>query len=139
MRRPRHKAERRPRDFGAARGGALAVLVALSCSTTAHADDWLGPDKALHATVSAALSLAGHAAAIPFLETPAERAVFGVFASLSLGIGKEFVDGLGLGSASLKDLTWNVVGAVAGALLAWAVDTWLVAPLLEQVAPRVGF
>ncbi|MDX2011734.1 MAG: hypothetical protein SFW67_16170 [Myxococcaceae bacterium] len=117
----------------------VALVAALSVPTAARADDWLGPDKALHATVSAALSLGGQAAAISFLETAPERALFGFFTSLSLGVGKELVDGLGLGSASLKDLTWDFVGAAAGALLGWVIDTWLVTPLLESAAPRLGF
>jgi putative lipoprotein len=115
------------------------VLGLLLTATDVRADDWVGPDKGLHFGASAGLSVLGHALALPLLESPLERATFGLIGSLALGLAKEFVDGVGLGTASFKDVTWNLAGAVTGALLAWTIDTFLVTPWLEQLAPRVVF
>jgi uncharacterized protein YfiM (DUF2279 family) len=123
----------------APRGAVLAVVVLTVVAGPARADDWVGPDKALHAGVSAALVLGAHAAAIPLVDAPLDRALLGVLTSLALGIGKELLDAFGLGTPSFKDLTWNVAGAGAGLLLAWALDVFVVTPLLERIAPRFVF
>ena len=119
---------------------ALPVVMGLVLTaSTVRADDWVGPDKGLHFAASAGLSVLGHGLAIPLLESPLERATLGLVGALALGLAKEFVDGFGLASASLKDVTWNLGGALTGAILAWTIDTFLVTPWLEQVAPRAVF
>ncbi len=110
----------------------LLVLVALP----ARADTWWGPDKALHLGVSIGLAAGATAVTAAWIEDPLERAAIGVVSSLTLGVAKELVDGLGLGAASFRDLTWDLIGSVIGASLVWVVERWIVAPLLESIAPR---
>jgi putative lipoprotein len=104
----------------------LAGLITMLLSTTARAaDDWLGPDKAVHFGVSAGLGLGGYAAASPFLEGVPARAIAGSSFSLSLGVAKELYDLSGHGDASWRDLTWDVVGTAVGVGLAVLFDVTL--------------
>jgi len=112
-----------------------ATFVAIS-ALPAHADSWWGTDKALHLGVSVGLAASATAVTAAWIEDPLERAAIGVVSSLTLGVAKELFDGLGLGEASFRDLTWDLIGSVIGASLAWVVERWIVAPLLESIAPR---
>ncbi len=115
-------------------------LVAVLLAAPAHAGDdpWWGPDKALHLGVSAGVSLGAgwllHQAKVPApLELPL---AFG--ATVLLGAAKEAADALGLGTPSWRDFTWDVVGALCGALLtlaAEAVERWLWPAPALQLAP----
>jgi putative lipoprotein len=101
------------------------VLGALLGAGTAHAadpDPWLGPDKALHFTISAATAATGYGTAA--ILTPDKRYRFLTGASLALaaGVGKEVLDFYGPGDASWKDLTWDVVGTATGLAVAWAIN-----------------
>ncbi len=102
----------------------------------ARADTWWGTDKALHLTVSVGLAAGVTAGTAAWIESPFERAAIGLVSSLTLGVAKELADGLGLGEASFRDLTWDLIGSVIGASLAWLVERWIVTPLLESIAPR---
>jgi putative lipoprotein len=88
-------------------------------------DPWLGRDKAKHFGVSAALAVAGYAAATPFTESEPLRLVSGGGLALGLGLGKEIADRFTGGHPSLRDLTWDVAGTATGLLTAWLIDRWL--------------
>jgi putative lipoprotein len=120
---------------------ALTVLL-LAGAARAEADPWWGPDKALHLGVAAGLSLSAgwvlHGLGVP---APLDAAL-GAGLTVLLGAAKEAADALGLGTPSWRDLTWDVVGAVTGALLALAVDallTWLGPPPRPLLALSRGY
>jgi putative lipoprotein len=117
----------------------LAVLL-LAGSARAEADPWWGPDKALHLGVATGLSLSGgwllHRAGMP----PVAAAAVGAGLTLVLGAAKEAADALGLGTPSWRDFTWDVVGAVTGALLTLALEAlerWLAPAPVLLLAPRL--
>ena len=114
----------------------LTMILLLFSALPVRADTWWGSDKALHLGVSVGLAAGATAVTAAWIEDPLERAAIGVVSSLSLGVAKELFDGLGLGEASFRDLTWDLIGSVVGASLAWIVERWIVAPLLEAIAPR---
>ena len=92
--------------------------------SVARADDWLGPDKALHFGYSAAFGAAA-TTTIPFAGGPGpDWRSFALGASLGFvpGIAKETWDLTGHGDASWRDLAWDAAGALAGAGLVWAVQ-----------------
>lgn len=113
----------------------LAIVLAL-LSTPASADDWWGSDKALHLGVSVGLGAAGYSVGALLSERPIDRLAAGVLGALTAGVLKELADSLGLGKPSLKDLTWDLIGSMTGALVGWVVDRFVVTPLLESFAPR---
>lgn len=112
------------------------LFSALLTGSAARADEWWGPDKALHFGASAAIAGAGYTFASLLSESRVERCVGGLLIGLSAGIAKEVFDALGAGSPSLRDLTWDLLGTITGAALAFVLDRWLVTPLLEAAAPR---
>lgn len=104
----------------------LSLLAPLSArgevSETPSRDDWLGPDKALHFSVSAGLAGAGYAGGALLFEAPEARWLTGAGVALGAGVAKELYDA-GRGSFfSVKDLTWDVLGTATGLGLSWAVD-----------------
>ena len=118
--------------------GALCVLTlplaasAQSAQTVYNPDPWFGRDKALHFGVSVGLSAAGYglgAALAP--ESKWVPLATGAGLSLSLGIGKEVFDQLQGRHFSWKDLTWDALGTVTGLALSWAIDTFVIRPLLS--------
>lgn len=115
--------------------GGVALVLAIT-AVPARADAWWGSDKALHLGVSIGLAAGATAVTAAWIEDPLERAVIGAVSSVTIGVAKEFFDGLGLGEASFRDLTWDLVGSVIGGALAWVVERWIVGPLLESIAPR---
>ncbi|MBL8917245.1 MAG: hypothetical protein JNJ54_00150 [Myxococcaceae bacterium] len=112
------------------------MIAALLATSAARADEWWGPDKALHLGVSAVIAGGSYGVASLLSGSQVERAAAGLVLGLSAGIAKEVLDALGTGAPSLRDLTWDLVGSVAGAALAFVLDRWLVTPLLETIAPR---
>lgn len=103
--------------------GAVTVAVCAPAPARAQSmDAWLGPDKALHFSVSALLAGAGYAASVPFTERPAVRVGVGAGFALTLGVAKELYDLAGGGDPSWRDLTWDALGAGVGVLTAWLVD-----------------
>lgn len=103
---------------------ALGMLLAvLGVAPGAHAtDDWLGPDKALHFSVSVGLSAGGYAVSSLAFDRRWQRSVAGAGFSLTLGAGKELYDLSGHGDPSWKDFTWDVAGTAVGVGLALLVD-----------------
>ena len=61
------------------------------------------------------------------LLTKREGVRLGVGAGLAAtaGVAKEVYDRYSGGDASLRDLTWDVVGAMTGAMLSWLIDSYL--------------
>ncbi|MER2563000.1 MAG: hypothetical protein ABTQ32_19900 [Myxococcaceae bacterium] len=112
------------------------IALALLVSTAAWADDWWGTDKALHLSVSVGLGAAGYSVGAVITENEFGRVAAGALGAVAIGVLKECADGLGLGQPSMKDLTWDLIGSITGALLGWVVDRIVVTPLLESFAPR---
>ena len=113
------------RARGRQAGSALLLAAALGAAVPARAqsvDDWLGADKALHFTVSAALAGTGYGGAALLTERTSVRLAVGAGFALSLGIAKEVYDATGAGDPSWRDLAWDVLGTGVGVLSAWLVD-----------------
>jgi uncharacterized protein YfiM (DUF2279 family) len=100
-----------------------------------RADSWWGTDKALHFGISVGVAASATAVTALWIDAPLERAAIGALSSLTVGVAKELFDSLGLGQASFRDLTWDLIGSVIGAALAWAAERWVVTPLLHALAP----
>lgn len=128
------------------RHGGLAVVVlaclALPGAAWAQAapdpDPWLGPDKALHFGLSAAIAGSGYGVAALFTEErPVRLAVGGGLGLLAGGV-KELIDLAGGGSASWKDFTWDVIGTVTGLVVSFLLDVFVITPLTQRPAPASG-
>lgn len=89
------------------------------------ADDFFGPDKALHFGVSAGISAGGYALSALVLERPWQRALAGAGLALSAGVAKELWDLSGHGDPSWKDLAWDGIGTGVGVGVALGVDVLL--------------
>lgn len=100
----------------------LAVGAALLYPSEARAEEFFGPDKALHFGVSAGISIGAYAASSLFLDEPWQRAVFASVTTLSLGAAKEGLDAMGHGTPSLADFAWDAAGTTVGVSLALTVD-----------------
>ena len=104
------------------------ALAALTAAAFGHpgpvraddADPWFGPDKALHLEATGALAIVGYAGTA--MISTDRRAGAGAALAVGVGIGKELWDLDGHGDASWRDLTWDLIGATAGVLIAVAVD-----------------
>ncbi len=102
---------------------ALLALLLVAAPRPARAEDpWLGPDKAAHFGVSAAIASATYALSVPAVERPELRLLTGFGAAVAAGGLKELWDLSGSGTPSWKDFTWDVLGAAVGGLLAYAID-----------------
>jgi uncharacterized protein YfiM (DUF2279 family) len=90
-------------------------------------DDWLGPDKALHFSISIGLAGAGYAGgALLCPEKPHVRWLTGAGVALGAGLGKEFYD-LARGTRfSWPDLAWDAAGTATGLALSWAIEQILI-------------
>jgi putative lipoprotein len=115
----------------------LAVTLALACSSLAQAalasdtDPWWGRDKALHFGVSAGVSAGTYAVAATQYPARYPALLWGAGVALGLGVGKEVADAAGLGTASWRDLAWDVIGTATGLLIAWTVDL-----VVRGITPR---
>ena len=98
------------------------VLVASPASSARADDPWLGPDKALHFSVSAGLALGGYGIAAALIDAEPARAAIAAGFALILGLAKEVYDAGRGGLFSGKDLVWDVLGAGVGTLLGWAIS-----------------
>lgn len=114
-----------------------SLLVAAN-PVKADEDPWLARDKGLHFGVSAAASASAYGLSAIWLERPVLRAVAGFSFALSLGLAKEGWDAMGHGHASLRDGTFDVVGSLAGAAIAWAVDRGVARLRKRCLQPKVG-
>jgi putative lipoprotein len=111
-----------------ARAALLAALLAPLLSlgpARAEDDPWFGHDKRLHFEASAALALLGYGGASLVTGDRGHRSGFATAFAIDVGIAKELWDRAGHGDASLRDLTWDVVGAATGLAVATAID-WVV-------------
>ena len=88
----------------------------------AHADEWLGRDKALHFGVSAAISGTSYGVTTAFTDRRATAFAIGAGVALGAGIAKETYDALGHGDPSWKDLAWDLAGTLVGLGIAYGID-----------------
>ena len=96
--------------------------------------DGLGPDKALHFSVSVGLTLgASLAFDVIGLDEP-EGLPLSIGFALSLGVGKELFDALRGTGFSAADLTWDVLGVATGVFVRCVLRA-LFAP--ARASPRV--
>lgn len=94
-------------------GGAVQVQ--------AQEDPWFGRDKLKHFGASAAISAGGSALGAALFESEEAAAGFGVVLSLGAGGLKEWSDSRGDGSASWRDMAWNVIGTSVGVGLVYLI------------------
>jgi putative lipoprotein len=114
----------------------MVGLLLLSAPAAADGHDpWWGPDKALHFGVSAALGAGGYGFGALLTDTCWERALIGAGAAIGAGGAKELADLAGLGHASWRDFTWDVVGAATGVGFGLAVDAIVRAATADEPAP----
>lgn len=101
--------------------GALTLQAGCASFKTCP-DSWWGPDKFQHFAFAAAIG-AGSAAAASSRFEPEEAAGIGLAVATLAGTGKEWRD-LNVKKTcwSWKDLAWDVLGASAGASIAWALE-----------------
>ena len=80
----------------------------------------------------------GYAGTSLFTKRESARFALGAGLAVAAGAAKEVYDRYSGGDPSLRDLTWDVVGATTGAMLSWLVDRYLLTPTLSSVgqSPR---
>lgn len=105
----------------------VACLVALAAFIRApvgqaQEDPWFGKDKAMHFGASAALAVGGYTIGAVVFEDRNAALASGAGLALSAGIGKEVYDAAGHGTASGRDLVWDVAGTATGLAVAWLFD-----------------
>lgn len=86
----------------------LVFLLIVFNPQPAAADSWTSIDKANHFAYSAVMSSAA---------VKSHGQAVGVAIALVPGVVKELADMGGAGTPSMKDMAWNVVGAMTGAVL----------------------
>jgi putative lipoprotein len=101
------------------------LLFATPRPAVADADPWWGRDKALHFSASFMLAGDGYATAAVLSKRESSRLLAGLGAAAAVGAGKELYDATAGGDASVRDLTWDVVGAATGAAISWLIDRYL--------------
>jgi uncharacterized protein YfiM (DUF2279 family) len=101
--------------------GCLFVLL-LGGAKQARADDWFGPDKALHFGISLGISAGGYGAASLFVDSRMGRLAIGGAVGIGAGAGKELYDLWSDGDPSWRDFTWDLLGVATGLALAWLID-----------------
>jgi putative lipoprotein len=114
---------------------ALLVIAPTTPAEAADADPWFGADKLLHFEAASSLAVAGYAGASLATDDWRLRAAGGAGLAVTAGAAKELWDLDGHGDASWRDFTWDVIGAVAGVVVARTVD-WL---LHRGAAPGSAF
>jgi putative lipoprotein len=67
----------------------------------------------------------GYAGSSVFTKREAMRLSAGAGIAMAAGAGKEVYDRYSGGDASLRDLTWDVVGAATGTVISWLVDRYI--------------
>jgi len=110
-------------------GGFVLALLALCllsapCSA-ADKDPWWGRDKALHFSACFLFAADGYAGASVFTTRESTRLAAGTGLAVAAGAAKELYDKYAGGDASLRDFTWDVVGAATGTVVSWLVDRYL--------------
>jgi len=92
---------------------------------SANADPWFGRDKLIHFSAAGSLAVVGYANASMLTENRPLRAGAGAALAVGAGVAKELWDLDGHGDASWRDLSWDLIGAATGVLVAAGVD-WAV-------------
>ena len=87
-----------------------------------HEDPWFGRDKLLHFTASAVVQCAAHAALRSTGSDYAAASRGAAVVTLTVGVSKELWDRHQGGDASLRDLAWDGIGGVSGAVVVRQVD-----------------
>jgi putative lipoprotein len=121
--------------------GLVALLMASSQPAIALAqasDDWLGPDKALHFSFSAAIAAGGYGGAALVTPDRRWRLATGGGLAIAAGAGKEIADAYGFGDPSWKDFTWDLIGTATGLGVAWLIDRLVWSHLGARPAPTLG-
>lgn len=101
----------------------LAVITLLMYGATRDVvynlggDRWLGPDKLFHAAMTVALAAFVFAASGVFTTRRTLQVCAAIGVAVVAGVGKEAMDLVGYGTASIKDITWDVIGTVVAPLL----------------------
>jgi len=88
-------------------------------------DPWFGQDKALHFSATALLACDGYATAAVFSKREGVRLAAGAGVAIAAGAAKEVYDKYAGGDASMRDLTWDVVGAATGSIVS-SFASWLI-------------
>ena len=114
-----------PGRFGKIALALLSLCVLCTTCLAAERDPWWGQDKALHFSACFMLAGDGYAGASVFSKRESTRLTTGAGLALAAGTAKEVYDRYSGGDASLRDLTWDVVGAATGTVLSWLVDRYL--------------
>lgn len=114
----------------------VVALAIVTVAGAARADDWWGPDKALHLGATVAAASVGYGVTSALSDSRADRVVAGLVVGMGAGVFKELIDVLGFGTPSVRDLAWDLVGTVLGTALSWVLERWLITPWLEALAPR---
>ena len=79
----------------------------------------------MHFSSCLLISADGYAASSLATRAPAVRLATGAGVAIAAGAAKEVYDRYSGGDASLRDLTWDVVGAATGSVLSWLIDRYL--------------
>jgi putative lipoprotein len=85
-------------------------------------DSWFGRDKLAHFAVSAVVQGAAHAALRSVGNDYAHASRGAAVVTLTVGVGKELWDRKRGGDASVRDLAWDSIGGITGAVAARQVD-----------------
>lgn len=106
---------------------AAAALVTSAGLSVAHAeppslDPWFARDKALHFAASTVVGAGGYGLSSIFTDELAGRAAFGASLAIGVGIAKEAFDAAGYGDPSVRDFTWDLLGAATGVVVALTVN-----------------
>jgi putative lipoprotein len=104
---------------------ALSTLALTAPCFAAGQDPWFGQDKALHFSASFILASDGYAATAAITKRESVRFSVGTGVGLAAGVSKEVYDRYSGGDASMRDLTWDVVGAVTGSIVSWLIDRYI--------------
>jgi uncharacterized protein YfiM (DUF2279 family) len=96
----------------------LAVNLVYGQAAVVHQDSWFGADKIKHFFMSAFIESVAYSALQAARVN--HRAAFGgaIGVTMAVGVGREIHDKRTPGNIfSVRDLTWDAVGATAGAVL----------------------
>lgn len=80
-------------------------------------DRWFGPDKLFHAAMTVALAAFVFAGTGVLTTRRSWRVAAAIGVALVAGLGKEATDFIGYGTASIKDITWDLIGTVLAPML----------------------
>ena len=102
--------------------GCALILLTTSQTSAAQSDPWWGKDKAWHVSISVGLGAVGYAVLRGCDSSPTTSWIGATSTAVTVGAGKEMADAAGMGQPSWKDFTWDVVGSLIGATVAWGID-----------------